>query len=1644
MPRIKAAAKPSTRGAGGKGRGRTAQLKDDSPTAPPENTADEPVIPDSIPRKRGRKPKDSTAEALDKAAIAKPTAASARGRAKKVVTPVDDEPPAKKMRKAKDSIADSMAPEAPKKTTTAKRTATASRGRAKKVVTPVEDKPPAKRGRKAKDPVPDNVVPEAPTEAVIAQPAVVASRGRAKKAVLPVDVEAPAKRGRKAKDPVAASAVPEAPTEAVIAQPTVVASRGRARKALVPAEVEAPAKRGRKPKNPAVDITTPKALSKTATVKPTTATTRGRAKKVVTPIDAEAPAKRGRKTKDPAADSVAVETPGKTATVKPTTTATRGRAKKAVTPVEDRPPAKRGRKAKDPVADSVAPEAPTEAVIAQPTVVASRGRARKAMLSVEDKLPAKRGRKVKDPLAVDVAAEAPTEATVARSTSATGRGRPKKIVLPVEDRPSAKRGRKAKDSTDDIVAPEAPKKTTTAESTAATSRGRPKKIVPPVEDKLPAKRGRKAKDLAADTVAPEAPIETATVKSAAAANRGRAKKVVAPVENKLPAKRGRQAKDSADDGAVPETPAEAPTAKSTLATGRGRAKKDKLSVDDEPPAKRIRKTKDSITDSSAPEAPHMSVIAQLTAAASRGRAKKGVLSVDDESTARRTRAQSRTNALDTAEPTATEMPPAEDGQASGKGRGRGKSVGRGRGRGRGQALKIVDFFSAGVSVDISVSESSDNASEAPYSDNASEILSDGIASDTTSSRGRGRGRGKSSVSARGSGRSKSRGRGRGQGRGQSLNRAESPNPIDTQDTTDTIADDVIPDQHEEQSDRLDHSDKDGEPIAETGADDDDDDDDAYYNVDHDHDGDDDDNDDGERQDIIGNGNGDDPIVLEDDDYRPLPKGYVKKGKGSRGKGRENRGAARAREGSSINKDPDSRPSRKNSKSVRQSLLPLETRAPTIIGLNMPNRSNRCNRFVCEDISTRITKSGKAWNGPIQDLHYVNNNYIDIGLDQDAWALLRAIRFKRSAVRIENDPRLLEAYLPPGCAELSSCSNADQDRDQASRLNIRQIDESMKPAEDSPPLSLRPLEILEKPNKPKSGWVANAGQSVWSIDWVPVRHESTEDMPSDVFVSDHIAVGGMTPGSNARECANVAYIERDNLNTPGIVQIWRVSTVIDAALHTSTSKDCTLDMVLLHKFGNCLALKWCPMSLAPPQPVTDTTDTGSGEDGDSVNSSHGDFLPILGLLAAVFADGYLRVCAVPQPNAIRGQPLQSDSTTRPVYMHWPEHSLVEIKPYHDRYTTLDWAGVDTIVAGSAKGLVSAWSLLACIKAQYAAACSGDAGGRDKWPYEMPIEQLVSDDEDVDQALHQAVPIVNHQMHRGIIFNIAAVCNDVGLRTQENLVRQRDDFSRLDPATILISSAGRDCRLRTFPLAFPTRTNHYLASEPGYIHAHHMYWLDFGYTHCDSLGVMRKNSEAFLVSNCTSDPWMRAALKNDTLSAHIGSAESDPAAKHFSSRWNSGSGRGSNILMNLGAPLMCICYSDFHVFAAAASCDGSLILQNIAIKGSSFKRYVSLRRVYTLLWDPVVANANNAVCADDQDDDASHPLVVPEQSERRLACLDGDSIDLQNRPPHKPLTYGYIYPPQVAVQACAWSRNPLSSTWVASAGASGLLRIENVAP
>ncbi|KAF9124944.1 hypothetical protein BGW39_007775 [Mortierella sp. 14UC] len=203
------------------------------------------------------------------------------------------------------------------------------------------------------------------------------------------------------------------------------------------------------------------------------------------------------------------------------------------------------------------------------------------------------------------------------------------------------------------------------------------------------------------------------------------------------------------------------------------------------------------------------------------------------------------------------------------------------------------------------------------------------------------------------------------------------------------------------------------------------------------------------------------------------------------------------------------------------------------------------------------------------------------------------------------------------------------------------------------------------------YILNAGFSVWAMDWCPLP--SNDEVAKENM--DYVAIGGFP--DTAENC-----IARDQLYPlgkqdahPNMIQIWSMNCNTNDQGELQGSPQTYLALCILHSYGAVFDLKWCP--------------TGGRMDA---GASDGD-LTRLGILAAAFSDGTIRVFSVPEPRSLQahlGIATPEGSTPEPIYVEYPE-PYATIRMGDICFMCINWGTSERLAAGLTNGTIAVWDM-----------------------------------------------------------------------------------------------------------------------------------------------------------------------------------------------------------------------------------------------------------------------------------------------------------------------------------------------------------------
>ncbi|KAF2814454.1 uncharacterized protein BDZ99DRAFT_379595 [Mytilinidion resinicola] len=195
-----------------------------------------------------------------------------------------------------------------------------------------------------------------------------------------------------------------------------------------------------------------------------------------------------------------------------------------------------------------------------------------------------------------------------------------------------------------------------------------------------------------------------------------------------------------------------------------------------------------------------------------------------------------------------------------------------------------------------------------------------------------------------------------------------------------------------------------------------------------------------------------------------------------------------------------------------------------------------------------------------------------------------------------------------------------------------------------------VRISEPFEDDRSGFILNLGAKILDLQWAPIVQGSTHYLAIIVKKENP----SIKKGSNFK---SPAYAPQ--LPFPASIQIWAFKALEDGTMDSQSPP--YLEVAICTDWANIKELKWCPVTMS---------DSNESDDHTTMH---------LGLLAAIFGDGKLRVLDITYPKS-----------TSPTYLHIT-HSAFESCPADTVFTCLTWVSSRTIAAGTAIGTVAVYTL-----------------------------------------------------------------------------------------------------------------------------------------------------------------------------------------------------------------------------------------------------------------------------------------------------------------------------------------------------------------
>ncbi|KAJ3013219.1 hypothetical protein HKX48_005886 [Thoreauomyces humboldtii] len=204
-------------------------------------------------------------------------------------------------------------------------------------------------------------------------------------------------------------------------------------------------------------------------------------------------------------------------------------------------------------------------------------------------------------------------------------------------------------------------------------------------------------------------------------------------------------------------------------------------------------------------------------------------------------------------------------------------------------------------------------------------------------------------------------------------------------------------------------------------------------------------------------------------------------------------------------------------------------------------------------------------------------------------------------------------------------------------------------------------LIRPTNSKRKRAICNVGGSVWGLDWCPII-DPEENL-------HYFAVGGYSRTITEHHVVGT----KQTTDLAGCIQIWAAGN-LDATSSSGTDITPQLEMCILHDYGCVFDMRWAP-----------------GEYFQSAKTrTQDDQLPRLGLLAATFGDGSMRVFEIPHPKMLRHR--SGLGASSPTLFVKPVRPLFEVSIPETMTWKVAWGGLEQLATGCTNGHVAMWSLL----------------------------------------------------------------------------------------------------------------------------------------------------------------------------------------------------------------------------------------------------------------------------------------------------------------------------------------------------------------
>ncbi|KAJ3055507.1 hypothetical protein HK097_010282 [Rhizophlyctis rosea] len=506
------------------------------------------------------------------------------------------------------------------------------------------------------------------------------------------------------------------------------------------------------------------------------------------------------------------------------------------------------------------------------------------------------------------------------------------------------------------------------------------------------------------------------------------------------------------------------------------------------------------------------------------------------------------------------------------------------------------------------------------------------------------------------------------------------------------------------------------------------------------------------------------------------------------------------------------------------------------------------------------------------------------------------------------------------------------------------------------------------------YVLNAGGSVWGLGWCPKIPKGE---------AQYLAIGGYKRTIEEHHVIGERQVPSHDSDTSlkSCLQIWKVPGPLDSRLETGVDGEPKLVMCVLHEWGCLFDLAWAPWGwFEGVSEFERKKEKGTVSEGN---------LPRLGLLAASFGDGGMRVLQVPHPESLRAH-FGVEEDDEPLFVRVKE-PLYETKHPETLLWKLAWGTPDTIAIGCTNGEMAIYCLQELFE-------SRKPNNKGKQP--IGSNRLAAKFTD---------PIITFPSHDTCVRQLQWIENERFRKIKKRPNREVSESSpgsstmsvesiETTPVPKMVVSVGNDGRFMVHDVRDPW-SGIMLQRIRGFM---------IGVSYCELV-------EGFAFTDADNAVRFLRPGEEEVVKGGVKIKIEDEDVLGTSKKQ-----RTIGVLLH-EACIWDVKSSPYLTFVASASADGNVLISNVWKLARRLDRNGKRKQpqtvLYRLEWD------------------------FKNKAYRFVEGLGSQVPNFMSARVNVDNTLVNFFPPEVAIQKVAWNPNKHSASWIASGGTAGLVRIED---